>query len=73
MAIIKTLIRAGALLDVEDITGCTALQLAIRHQRENIITLLQGKDLLKNKSGNRTLVNGAEISRPKFVPGRTDL
>ncbi|KAF1453679.1 Ankyrin repeat and protein kinase domain-containing protein 1, partial [Spheniscus demersus] len=61
MAIIKTLIRAGALLDVEDIAGCTALQLAIRHQRENIIALLQGKDLLKNKSGNRTLVNGAEI------------
>uniref|UniRef100_A0A8B9TJS9 Ankyrin repeat and kinase domain containing 1 n=1 Tax=Anas platyrhynchos TaxID=8839 RepID=A0A8B9TJS9_ANAPL len=56
MAIIKTLIKAGALLDVEDITGCTALQLAIRHQKENIITLLQGKDSVMNKSGNRTLM-----------------
>nr|XP_013042657.2 ankyrin repeat and protein kinase domain-containing protein 1 [Anser cygnoides] len=73
MAIIKTLIKAGALLDVEDITGCTALQLAIRHQKENIITLLQGKDSLMNKSGNRTLVNDAKISRPRFVPRRTDL
>ncbi|NXW90059.1 ANKK1 protein, partial [Alopecoenas beccarii] len=60
MAIIKTLIKAGALLDVEDITGCTALQLAIRHQRENVITLLQGKDSL-NKSGTKTLVNDAKI------------
>ncbi|NXD54730.1 ANKK1 protein, partial [Corvus moneduloides] len=57
MAIIKTLLKAGALLDVEDITGCTALQLAVRHQRENIITLLQGKE---NKPGNRTL-NDAKI------------
>uniref|UniRef100_A0A8C8ECT2 Ankyrin repeat and kinase domain containing 1 n=1 Tax=Otus sunia TaxID=257818 RepID=A0A8C8ECT2_9STRI len=73
MAIIKTLIKAGALLDVEDITGCTALQLAIRHQRENIITLLQGKDSLMNKWGNRTLMNDAKISRSPFVPGRTDL
>ncbi|KAM9175275.1 ankyrin repeat and protein kinase domain-containing protein 1 [Mergus octosetaceus] len=73
MAIIKTLIKAGALLDVEDITGCTALQLAIRHQKENIITLLQGKDSVMNKSGNRTLVNDAKISRPRFVPRRTDL
>ncbi|XP_009809236.1 ankyrin repeat and protein kinase domain-containing protein 1 [Gavia stellata] len=72
MAIIKTLIKAGALLDVEDITGCTALQLAIRHQRENIITLLQGKDSM-NKLGSRTPVNDAKFSRPKFVPGRTDL
>uniref|UniRef100_A0A8C4UYH5 Ankyrin repeat and kinase domain containing 1 n=1 Tax=Falco tinnunculus TaxID=100819 RepID=A0A8C4UYH5_FALTI len=73
MAIIKTLIKAGALLDLEDTTGCTALQLAIRHQKENIITLLQGKDSLINRLGNRTLVNDAKISRPKFVPGRTDL
>uniref|UniRef100_A0A8C0U6K6 Ankyrin repeat and kinase domain containing 1 n=1 Tax=Cyanistes caeruleus TaxID=156563 RepID=A0A8C0U6K6_CYACU len=49
MAIIKTLLKAGALLDVEDITGCTALQLAVRHQRENIITLLQGKESSGNK------------------------
>ncbi|NXS52353.1 ANKK1 protein, partial [Brachypteracias leptosomus] len=55
MAIVKTLIKAGALLDVEDITGCTALQLAVRHQRDNIITLLQGRDLVRDKSGNRTL------------------
>ncbi|NWR90004.1 ANKK1 protein, partial [Furnarius figulus] len=62
MAIIKTLIKAGALLDVEDITGCTALQLAIRHQRENIITLLQGKDaVVVNQLGSRTLVNDARI------------
>ncbi|NXT70916.1 ANKK1 protein, partial [Chaetops frenatus] len=53
MAIIKTLLKAGALLDVEDITGCTALQLAVRHQRDNIITLLQGKE-----SGNRTVNDG---------------
>ncbi|NWZ85654.1 ANKK1 protein, partial [Poecile atricapillus] len=55
MAIIKTLLKAGALLDVEDITGCTALQLAVRHQRENIITLLQGKESSGNKGENRTL------------------
>ncbi|NXO92503.1 ANKK1 protein, partial [Certhia brachydactyla] len=55
MAIIKTLLKAGALLDVEDITGCTALQLAVRHQRENIITLLQGKESSGCKGGNRTL------------------
>ncbi|NXF77712.1 ANKK1 protein, partial [Sclerurus mexicanus] len=61
MAIVKTLIKAGALLDVEDITGCTALQLAIRHQRENIITLLQGKDAGANQLGSRTLVNDARI------------
>ncbi|NXJ03479.1 ANKK1 protein, partial [Odontophorus gujanensis] len=61
MAIIKTLIKAGALLNVEDITGCTALQLAIRHQKENIITLLQGKDSLMNTLQNRTLVNDVQI------------
>ncbi|NWT13558.1 ANKK1 protein, partial [Vireo altiloquus] len=55
MAIIKTLLKAGALLDVEDITGCTALQLAVRHQRENIITLLQGKEPLGGKPASRTL------------------
>ncbi|NWV79699.1 ANKK1 protein, partial [Dasyornis broadbenti] len=55
MAIIKTLLKAGALLDVEDITGCTALQLALRHQRENIITLLQGKECAGSKAGSRTL------------------
>ncbi|NXX35401.1 ANKK1 protein, partial [Nicator chloris] len=60
MAIIKTLLKAGALLDVEDITGCTALQLAVRHQRENIITLLQGKEASGNKPGNRTL-NDAKV------------
>ncbi|NXM38286.1 ANKK1 protein, partial [Gymnorhina tibicen] len=60
MAIIKTLLKAGALLDVEDITGCTALQLAVRHQRENIITLLQGKEPSGSKPGNRTL-NDAKI------------
>uniref|UniRef100_A0A8C6YV46 Uncharacterized protein n=1 Tax=Nothoprocta perdicaria TaxID=30464 RepID=A0A8C6YV46_NOTPE len=49
MAIIKTLIMAGALLDVEDITGCMALQLAIRPQRENIFTLLQGTDSPVNR------------------------
>ncbi|NXB92160.1 ANKK1 protein, partial [Vidua chalybeata] len=54
MAIIKTLLKAGALLDVEDITGCTALQLAVRHQRENIITLLQGKEAAGSKAANRT-------------------
>uniref|UniRef100_A0A8C0UA97 Ankyrin repeat and kinase domain containing 1 n=1 Tax=Cyanistes caeruleus TaxID=156563 RepID=A0A8C0UA97_CYACU len=70
MAIIKTLLKAGALLDVEDITGCTALQLAVRHQRENIITLLQGKESSGNKGENRTL-NDAKIAR--LVPGRTDL
>ncbi|KAM8795541.1 LOW QUALITY PROTEIN: ankyrin repeat and protein kinase domain-containing protein 1 [Eudromia elegans] len=48
MAIIKTLIMAHALLDVEDITGCTAL-LACRHQRENKITLLQGTDSPVNR------------------------
>ncbi|OXB75917.1 UNVERIFIED_CONTAM: hypothetical protein H355_012885 [Colinus virginianus] len=73
MAIIKTLIKAGALLNVEDITGCTALQLAIRHQKENIITLLQGKDSLMNTLQNRTLVNDVQISRPRTVPRRTDL
>ncbi|NXK37132.1 ANKK1 protein, partial [Piprites chloris] len=61
MAIIKTLIKAGALLDVEDITGCTALQLAVRHQRENIITLLQGKDSALNRAGSRTLANDAKV------------
>ncbi|NXF09775.1 ANKK1 protein, partial [Smithornis capensis] len=61
LAIIKTLLKAGALLDVEDVTGCTALQLAVRHHRENIITLLQGKDSLMNKPGNRTLGNDAKI------------
>ncbi|NXU88279.1 ANKK1 protein, partial [Xiphorhynchus elegans] len=61
MAIVKTLIKAGALLDVEDITGCTALQLAIRHQRENIITLLQGKEALVNQLGSRTLGNDGRI------------
>ncbi|NXC26554.1 ANKK1 protein, partial [Campylorhamphus procurvoides] len=61
MAIIKTLIKAGALLDVEDITGCTALQLAIRHQRENIITLLQGKEATVSQLGSRTLGNEARI------------
>ncbi|NWR24471.1 ANKK1 protein, partial [Emberiza fucata] len=55
MAIVKTLLKAGALLDVEDITGCTALQLAVRHQRENIITLLQGKEAPGSKAGNRAL------------------
>ncbi|NXO64452.1 ANKK1 protein, partial [Phainopepla nitens] len=55
MAIIKTLLKAGALLDVEDITGCTALQLAVRHQRENIITLLQGKEPSGSRPGSRTL------------------
>ncbi|NWT73012.1 ANKK1 protein, partial [Prunella himalayana] len=60
MAIIKTLLKAGALLDVEDITGCTALQLAVRHQRENIITLLQGKEASGSKAGSRTL-NDARI------------
>ncbi|NXH17937.1 ANKK1 protein, partial [Bucco capensis] len=61
MAIVKTLLQAGALLEVEDITGCTALQLALRHQRENIITLLQGKDSLRDKPGSRTLGNDAKI------------
>ncbi|NXM31841.1 ANKK1 protein, partial [Oxyruncus cristatus] len=61
MAIVKTLIKAGALLDVEDITGCTALQLAVRHQRENIITLLQGKDWVLNRPGSRTLLNDAKL------------
>ncbi|NXE93606.1 ANKK1 protein, partial [Menura novaehollandiae] len=61
MAIINTLIKAGALLDVEDITGCTALQLAVRHQRDNIITLLQGKESLANKPGNRTLGNDTKV------------
>ncbi|NWS22530.1 ANKK1 protein, partial [Pachyramphus minor] len=61
MAIVKTLIKAGALLDVEDITGCTALQLAVRHQRENIITLLQGKDSVLSTPGSRTLVNDAKV------------
>ncbi|NXR53592.1 ANKK1 protein, partial [Hippolais icterina] len=60
MAIIKTLLKAGALLDVEDITGCTALQLAVRHQRENIITLLQGKESSGSKPGNRTM-NDAKV------------
>ncbi|NXY03849.1 ANKK1 protein, partial [Pteruthius melanotis] len=60
MAIIKTLLKAGALLDVEDITGCTALQLAVRHQRENIVTLLQGKEPSGCKPGSRTL-NDARI------------
>ncbi|NXE70166.1 ANKK1 protein, partial [Calcarius ornatus] len=55
MAIVKTLLKAGALLDVEDITGCTALQLAVRHQRENIITLLQGKEASGSRAGSRTL------------------
>ncbi|XP_027511592.1 ankyrin repeat and protein kinase domain-containing protein 1 isoform X1 [Corapipo altera] len=73
MAIVKTLIKAGALLDVEDITGCTALQLAVRHQRENIITLLQGKDSVLSKAGSRTLANDAKVARPRLVPGRTDL
>ncbi|NXP23077.1 ANKK1 protein, partial [Scytalopus superciliaris] len=64
MAIVKTLLKAGALLDVEDITGCTALQLAIRHQRDNIITLLQGKDSATNRPGSnnpRSLGNDAKI------------
>ncbi|NXR06005.1 ANKK1 protein, partial [Semnornis frantzii] len=61
MAIIKTLLKAGAQLDVEDSTGCTALQLALRHQRENIITLLQGKDTLANKAGSRAAVNQAQL------------
>ncbi|NXO37428.1 ANKK1 protein, partial [Locustella ochotensis] len=60
MAIIKTLLKAGALLDVEDITGCTALQLAVRHQRENIITLLQGRENSGSKPGSRT-VNDAKV------------
>ncbi|NWZ33767.1 ANKK1 protein, partial [Brachypodius atriceps] len=60
MAIIKTLLKAGARLDVEDITGCTALQLAVRHQRENIITLLQGKEASGGKPGSRTL-NDANV------------
>ncbi|XP_038017163.1 ankyrin repeat and protein kinase domain-containing protein 1 [Motacilla alba alba] len=72
MAIIKTLLKAGALLDVEDITGCTALQLAVRHQRENIITLLQGKEASGSKAGNRTL-SEAKIPMPRLIPGRTDL
>ncbi|XP_014740114.1 PREDICTED: ankyrin repeat and protein kinase domain-containing protein 1 [Sturnus vulgaris] len=70
MAIIKTLLKAGALLDVEDITGCTALQLAVRHQRDNIITLLQGKESSGSKAGGRTL-NDAKTAR--LTPGRTDL
>ncbi|NXK87147.1 ANKK1 protein, partial [Formicarius rufipectus] len=61
VAIVKTLMKAGALLDVEDITGCTALQLATRHQRENIITLLQGKEPVGNKAGSRTLGSDAKI------------
>ncbi|XP_030918247.1 ankyrin repeat and protein kinase domain-containing protein 1 [Geospiza fortis] len=70
VAIVKTLLKAGALLDVEDITGCTALQLAVRHQRENIITLLQGKEASGSKAGNRTL---NEVKVPRLIPGRTDL
>nr|XP_014128487.1 ankyrin repeat and protein kinase domain-containing protein 1 [Zonotrichia albicollis] len=70
LAIVKTLLKAGALLDVEDITGCTALQLAVRHQRENIITLLQGKEASGSKAGNRTL---NEVKVPRLIPGRTDL
>ncbi|NWV33208.1 ANKK1 protein, partial [Grantiella picta] len=58
MAIIKTLLKAGARLDLQDITGCTALQLAVRHQRDNIITLLQGKEASGSKAGNRTLNDG---------------
>ncbi|KAJ7424937.1 Ankyrin repeat and protein kinase domain-containing protein 1 [Pitangus sulphuratus] len=73
MAIVKTLIKAGALLDVEDMTGCTALQLAVRHQRENIITLLQGHESGLNRPGSRTPVHEAKVSRPRLVPGRTDL
>ncbi|NWW72064.1 ANKK1 protein, partial [Climacteris rufus] len=61
MAIIKTLLKAGALLDVEDITGCTALQLAVRHQRENIITLLQGKEAPGSKPCSRTPGNDAKL------------
>ncbi|KAM9114118.1 LOW QUALITY PROTEIN: ankyrin repeat and protein kinase domain-containing protein 1 [Pangshura tecta] len=48
VAIIKSLIKAGAVLDVEDVTGCTPLQLAIRNQKQSIATLLQGKDLPVN-------------------------
>ncbi|KAF2982697.1 hypothetical protein EK904_006860 [Melospiza melodia maxima] len=70
MAIVKTLLKAGALLDVEDITGCTALQLAVRHQRESIITLLQGKEASGSKAGNRPL---NEVKIPRLIPGRTDL
>ncbi|KAI1230721.1 Ankyrin repeat and protein kinase domain-containing protein 1, partial [Lamprotornis superbus] len=70
MAIIKTLLKAGALLDVEDITGCTALQLAVRHQRDNIITLLQGKEGSGSRAASRTL-NDAKIAR--LTPARTDL
>ncbi|NXQ35524.1 ANKK1 protein, partial [Alaudala cheleensis] len=60
MAIIKTLLKAGAVLDVQDMTGCTALQLAVRHQRDNIITLLQGREPAGSKAGSRTL-NDAKI------------
>ncbi|NXU34307.1 ANKK1 protein, partial [Drymodes brunneopygia] len=60
MAIIKTLLKAGARLDVEDAAGCTALQLAVRHQRENIITLLQGREASGSRAGNRAL-NEAKI------------
>ncbi|KFV61106.1 Ankyrin repeat and protein kinase domain-containing protein 1, partial [Dryobates pubescens] len=61
MAIIKTLLKAGAQLDLEDVTGSTALQLALRHQRENIITLLQGKDSLGSRPGSRTAVTEAQL------------
>ncbi|XP_054032119.1 ankyrin repeat and protein kinase domain-containing protein 1 [Dryobates pubescens] len=73
MAIIKTLLKAGAQLDLEDVTGSTALQLALRHQRENIITLLQGKDSLGNRPGSRTAVTEAQLPRARLVSGRTDL
>ncbi|XP_068936444.1 ankyrin repeat and protein kinase domain-containing protein 1 [Petaurus breviceps papuanus] len=45
-AILKVLIKAGARLDIQDATGCTVLQLAIRNQKQNVISFLEGKDPL---------------------------
>uniref|UniRef100_A0A7N4PPS2 Ankyrin repeat and kinase domain containing 1 n=1 Tax=Sarcophilus harrisii TaxID=9305 RepID=A0A7N4PPS2_SARHA len=45
-AILKVLIKAGARLDIQDATGCTVLQLAIRNQKQNVISFLEDKDPL---------------------------
>ncbi|XP_007934723.1 ankyrin repeat and protein kinase domain-containing protein 1 [Orycteropus afer afer] len=44
IAILKVLVKAGAQVDTQDGVGCTPLQLALRSQRQDIITFLEGKE-----------------------------
>nr|XP_031299563.1 ankyrin repeat and protein kinase domain-containing protein 1 [Camelus dromedarius] len=44
MAILRVLIKAGARLDTQDGVDCTPLQLALRSQKQGIVTFLEDKD-----------------------------